>query len=66
MMKAFESQRQKTFLRTSVPNEDSDQPAYSRSRSESFLDVFWIAKDAKVIHADKEDSEQSAWMRKLI
>ena len=27
---------------------------------------FWIAKDARVIHADNEDSDQTARMRKLI
>ena len=33
---------------------------------ESPLGAFWIAKDAKFLHADNEDSEQSARMRRLI
>ena len=28
--------------------------------SESSLGAFWIAKDAKFLHADNEDSDQSA------
>ena len=32
---------------------------------ESLLGVFWIAKDAKVLHADNEDSDQTAQMRRL-
>ena len=34
--------------------------------SESSLDAFWIAKDAKFIHADKEESDQTVRMRRLI
>ena len=34
--------------------------------SESSLGAFWIAKDAKVLHADNEDSDQTAPMRSLI
>ena len=34
-----------------------------RSRS---LGVVWIAKDAKFLHADNEDSDQTARMRSLI
>ena len=34
--------------------------------SESSLDVFWIAKDAKYPHADSEDSDKTARMRRLI
>ena len=34
--------------------------------SESSLDAFWIAKDAKVLHADNEDSDQTGRMRRLI
>ena len=31
--------------------------------SESSLDAFWIAKDAKFLHADSEDSDQTTRMR---
>ena len=34
--------------------------------SESSLDAFWTAKDAKILHTDKEDFDQTAWIRKLI
>ena len=34
--------------------------------SESSLGKFWIAKGAKFLHADNEDSDQTAWMHKLI
>ena len=34
--------------------------------SESSLGAFWIAKDAKFLHADNEDSNQTARMRRLI
>ena len=34
--------------------------------SESSLDAFWIAKDAKFLREDKEDSNQTSWMRRLI
>ena len=30
--------------------------------SDSSLDAFWIAKDAKFLHADNEDSDQTAHM----
>ena len=35
-------------------------------RSESSLGTFWIALDAKFLHADNEDSDQTARMRRLI
>ena len=34
--------------------------------SESSMSAFWIAKYAKCLNADKEDSYQTAWMRRLI
>ena len=34
--------------------------------SESSLGAFWIAYDAKFLHAENEDSDQTARMRKLI
>ena len=34
--------------------------------SESSLGAFWIAKDAKCLHGDYEDSNQTARMRRLI
>ena len=34
--------------------------------SESLLGAFWIAKDAKFLHAGNEDSDQTARMRRLI
>ena len=34
--------------------------------SESSLGAFWIAMDAKLLHADNENSDQTEWMRRLI
>ena len=35
--------------------------------TESSLGAFWIAsQDAKFLHVDKEDSDQAAWMCRLI
>ena len=34
-------------------------------KSESLLVAFWIGKDAKCLHADSEDSDQTARMCKL-
>ena len=34
--------------------------------SESSLGAIWIAKDARFLHTDKVDSDQTAWMRRLI
>ena len=34
--------------------------------SESSLRAVWIAKDAKSLHADNEDSDQTVRMRRLI
>ena len=34
--------------------------------SEYSLSALWIAKDAKFLHADIEDSEQTSWVRRLI
>ena len=34
--------------------------------SESSLGAFWIAEDTKFLHADKEYSDQTARMRRLI
>ena len=35
-------------------------------RSESSLGTFWVAMDAKFLHANNEDSDQTARMRRLI
>ena len=59
----YREQRQKTYLRTYAPSEDSDQPAHSLVSS---LWAFWIAKDARCLLADNEDSDKIAQMRMLI
>ena len=46
---ANEQQRQKTYLSTCAPSEDSE---YS-------LGAFLIGKDAKFLHEDKKDSDQT-------
>ena len=32
----------------------------------SSLCAFWIIEDTKFLHADNEQSDQTAWMRRLI
>ena len=61
-IQCFWAQCLKAYHQTYAPSENSDQSA----RSESSLGTFWIAKDAKFLHADNEDSDQTAWMRRLI
>ena len=39
--------------------------APAHARSESSLGVFWIAKDAKFLHADNKESDQTARMHRL-
>ena len=57
---------QKTHPWTLAPCEDSDQPAHSHRLIRIFTGVFGIAKDSKFLHADNEDSNQTARMRRLI
>ena len=47
-------------------SKDSDQPMQSHSLIRIFTRAFWIAKDAKFLHADNDDSEQTARIRGLI
>ena len=52
----------KKYLRTYARSENSDQPALSRSLICIFTGAFWIAMDAKFLHADNE----TARVRRLI
>ena len=61
-----EPKREKTLLRTCAPIEDSDRPARSRRLIRIYLGAFWITKDAKFLHVNNEDSDQTARMRRLI
>ena len=55
----FKSQRQMTYLRTYAPSEDPDQTAHSRSLIKLFHWAFvLLARDAKFLHEDFEDSDQ--------
>ena len=54
------SQREKTFLWTCAPSEDSDSRRVIRFFTKRILN---LAKDAKFLHADNEDSDQNARMR---
>ena len=38
----------------------------SSKESEPSKGIIWIAKDTKFIHADNEDTDQTARMRRLI
>ena len=42
------------------PSEDSDQPGHPPSLIRVFACVQWVAKDPSFLHADSEDSEQTA------
>ena len=56
----FVPQRQKTYIRTCAPSDDSDQPTHSHTRAvwlESSLGAIWIPTDAKFLHAENEDSK---------
>ena len=53
--------RQKIYLRTCAPSNDSDQPAHL----ESSLGAFWIANGAKFLYADNKDFDQTARMPDL-
>ena len=55
-----------TYLRKCAPSKDSDQPAHSRSLIRIFTDRILIAKDATFLGADKEDSKQTASLRRLV
>ena len=55
--------RKRTFRH--APSDESDQTVHSHW-SESSLCAFWIAKIAKFLHSDKEDSDQTARTRMLI
>ena len=57
---------QKMYIRTFAPSEDSDQTAHRAVWSESSLGALWIAKDSRFLHADKEYSDKTAWMPRLI
>ena len=39
---------------------------HSHSLIKASLGAFWIAKGAKFLHVDKEESDQTARIRKLI
>ena len=43
-----------------APSEDSDQPGIRLVWSESSLCAQWVAKDPSFLHADSEDSDQTA------
>ena len=47
----------------------SEKPTFGNYRpvsNQSSLGAFWIAKDAKFLHAHSDDSDQTARMRRLI
>ena len=54
------------YLQACAHNKDSGQPAHLRSLIRIFSGYIWIAKDAKLLHADNEDSDQTARMCRLI
>ena len=63
---SFEPQHQQTYLGTCAPSEDSDQPGHSAVGSELLPRAFWVAKDSKFVQTDKEGSDQTTQIRRLI
>ena len=52
-------ERQKLYVRTCAPSEDSDLHRHAHNLIRIFTgSIFWIAKNAKFIYADNEDSGQ--------
>ena len=47
-------------------SEDPDQPGHSPVWSGSSLCTQWVAKDLSFLHADREDSDQTGWLPRLI
>ena len=54
------------YLRTGAPSKNSDQPAPSHTLIRIFTEGILDVKDAKFLHADNEDFDQTARMRRLI
>ena len=46
--------------------EDSDQTAHSRSLIRILSVAFWVAKDVEFVHAENEESGQTARVRRLL
>ena len=51
----YELFRQKTYLQTRAPGEDSDQPVHSRRLISIVAGRILNSKDAKILHADNKD-----------
>ena len=64
----IELQHDKTNEMTCTPNEDSDQAGLDIHPvwSESLQCSLWVAKDLNILHADREDSDQTGRMSSLI
>ena len=58
--------RKRTFVYYMYPREDSDQPAHPRSLIGIFTERILDSKDVKFLHANNEDSDQTAQMRRMI
>ena len=62
----FEPPRDKTNKMTVRPAKTQISQGIRQVWSESLLCVYWAAKDPSFLHADSEDSEQTARMPRLI
>ena len=55
------------YLRKCAPSDDSDHTAHSRSLIRIFTGRILDSQECKIsFFADNEDSDQTAWMRRLI
>ena len=51
---------------TCAPSQDSDQPWHPPSLIIALMSTQWIAKDPRFLHGDREDSDQTVQMPRLI
>ena len=62
----FKPHVKKKYFRTCAPSEDSEQTAHPRSLIRIFTGRILNSKDAKVLHTDNEDSDQTAGVHRQI
>ena len=60
----FEPAHDKTNKMACAPSEDSDKPGHPLSLIRVFAQ--WVAKEPSFLHADREDSDQTGRMPRLI
>ena len=54
------------MVNDTIMKSDSDQAGHPLSLSNPVLCAQWVAEDQRFLHADSEESDQTAWMPRLI